>query len=102
MSGAVVEVTEEIVRVEVVAGPTITVTESVPVVTETGPAQVTVQETVNQVVVTAPETVVVSEEVVQIVDVGVTDPLLTVKEDGVAVDSSVSAVDFIEPDHTLI
>jgi len=102
MSGAVVEVTEEIVRVEVVAGPTITVTESVPVVTETGPAQVTVQETVNQVVVTAPETVVVSEEVVQIVDVGVTDPLLTVKEDGVAVDSSVSAVDFIEPDADII
>src|SRR3990172_4042156 len=97
-----VEVTEQVVRVEVVAGPTITITESVPRVTETGPAQVTVQETVTQVVVTAPETVVVSEEVVRLVHVGVTDPLLTVKEGGVVVDSAVSVLDFIEPDAVLI
>src|SRR3990172_1112627 len=97
-----VEVTEQVVRVEVVAGPTITVTETVPRVTETGPAQVTVQETVNQVVVAAPETVVVTEEVVRVVDIGVTDPLLTVKEGGVVVDSAVSVLDFIEPDAVLI
>ena len=97
-----VEVTEQVVRVEVVAGPTITVTETVPRVTETGPAQVTVQETVNQVVVAAPETVVVTEEVVRVVDIGVTDPLLTVKEGGVVVDSAVSVLDFIEPDAVLV